>query len=93
MKNQISASLTLDVSSLADAIAERLQKPDPAALTEVDNHQASHALAAALAVITGLEDHASGAQLRTLLATAGFVLAKPPATPAEPARDWFTSTD
>jgi hypothetical protein len=88
MKHQISASLVLDVASLADAIAERLQQPAPG-LTAVTPHEALIRLAEALSNTLGLHDRQAAADMLTMLRAAGYVLAALPTAPATPT-DWFS---
>lgn len=88
-RHQISASLTLDVASLADAIAERLAAATPA-LVELDRRDAVEALHEADRAI--VLDRLAAAGILTRLAAAGYVLArKSEAGPdADPSDRWFS---
>lgn len=86
-KNQITGSISLDVSSLADAIVERLQQPAGSGLVEVPSADAASIVSPALSAATGLYDWKAASDLAENLRDAGYVLAKLPATPAAPS--WF----
>ena len=88
MRNQISGSFSVDVSSLADAIAERLQSPAGPVLTEVPQDEAARIVASLLAEATGLFEHRTAVDMLEHLAATGFVLARRPAR--QPVADaWF----
>lgn len=76
MRNQISGSISLDVSSLADAIAERL-KPG-AAFTPLSPTEAADALSEALTFATDLEDHTAAQAVLRRLERIGITLMRLP---------------
>ncbi len=89
MRNQISGAVTFDVSSLADAIAERLKQPSTG-LTALSREETADVLSAALDQSFGMQSHGDAVDLTVGLIRAGYVLARIPApAPAEQPADWF----
>lgn len=80
MRNQISGSISLDVSTLADAIAERLKSapPAPPALSILSPAEASEALAEALTFAIGQVDTHTTLSMLRRLERAGVTLARLP---------------
>lgn len=92
-RHQISASLTLDVAPLADAIAERLQGPAQP-LTELSRDEAIQSLSSALERVLGLQSYSDALVLIDTLDRAGLVLTRKATgpSPETPEPGWFDRT-
>jgi hypothetical protein len=105
MRNQISASLSLDVAALADVIADTVAERLGSPVHPVSLHEAATALAFAFTEETGLQDYSAIRNVCERLAADGYTFTRrvpsealtPSATQTTPLTDrdegWFSRTE